>query len=248
MMLRHKHLRLPAWVGPAGHGIVWSRSHTVAGRSHPGARHVRSRARTNSANPREGRYPASAPDVVKSDSGRCLACGPTRPPSAPRSSVSPHQIPGLLRAALHGGLLGHHMDHHRSVRRALPGRALRAPQRHANRSNPTAIAPSASARRCSTVRGSSGHTVAASASRRASSAAASVLANNPDSSEVPLPLSHTLTRRSRHLFPRPAHRIAVMTPSRPGRSRWPACPASSTASAPPAPPTHHPPPPSPPHR
>ena len=38
---------------------MWSISHTSAGASHPGNRHVKSRHRTNSANAVDGRYPDS---------------------------------------------------------------------------------------------------------------------------------------------------------------------------------------------
>ena len=64
---------LAACVGPAGHGMVWSRSQWVAGRSHPGARHVRSRARTNSASAVEGRYPDSGHAWAGFISGRTRA-------------------------------------------------------------------------------------------------------------------------------------------------------------------------------
>ena len=175
--------------GPAGHGIVWSRSQWVAGRSHPGARHVRSRARTNSASAVEGRYP---------DSGARL--GGVHQRAYPRASlansatnsadkgVGSQQVGRRLRAARHAGLFGHQVDDHPGLAGRCPAGHCVLSQRHANRSIPTASAPSASARRCSRVRRSSGHTVAARASSLASSAAASVLITNPANSAVPLPL------------------------------------------------------------
>ena len=87
---------------------------------------------------------------------------------------------GAVRRLQHRRLqhrsLGDHMHHHRWRRRRIVarGRALRRPTRTDQHGMTGGQGTNASARRCSTVRGSSSHTVCASALSRRSSNVASV--------------------------------------------------------------------------
>ena len=55
---RHRQQRLASEVGPAGHGMLWSRSQRWGRARQPGNRHRRSRARTNRSSGAEGVYPS----------------------------------------------------------------------------------------------------------------------------------------------------------------------------------------------
>ena len=99
----------------------------MAGALQPGNRHVRSRHRTKSANPRDGTYPPSARQSLGCTNGRSRAAVASSVIiSAGISPSNPIIAAGRDSGAVDGGLFGDHVDDHRAGHRT-GGRAVGRP-------------------------------------------------------------------------------------------------------------------------
>jgi hypothetical protein len=175
---------------------VWSMSHTSAGASQPGNRHVRSRQRTNRANAAEGRYPGSQ---IGSGRGTCLNWAVAAisrsigAGTAPKPGMYPGacELPSIVACSAMTSIT----TCPNGCWSAPAGHSF-PPQPHSRRVWPAAIALMASARRCCAVRESSRHTVPAISSRRASNAAPSAIGSLAQIPAMPGLIGPTSTYRS----------------------------------------------------